>query len=389
MDPRAAQVPAFGQADLSNCEREPIHLAGSIQPHGALIVIEGLAGPIVQASANAKAFLNQSKEVHGRRLADLGGNLSSRVKSHLTPSLETLPVSFRCRVGTPERELDTLMHRFADGHIVVEFEEAGAPFDSSRQVDRALKAILGATSLRTLCDETARFFKEIAGYDRVMVYRFDDEGHGEVFAERRKPRLEPFPRQLVSRLRYSADRPPALRAQPGADRRRCRIQPGATGACATADHRRRTRHVALLSAQHVADPRPVPEEHGRRRNPRGLLDGRWPAMGSRLLPSLRAADGSLRHSRHLRTAGRGGRHPHFGAGELLARPVGTVRPPPRATHDGGDRATRRMARGAVRSIDRPAGAVEGDGRGTAVRRPGAHRRRRSGDPKPARDRQPG
>jgi chemotaxis family two-component system sensor kinase Cph1 len=30
--------PAFGQADLSNCEREPIHLAGSIQPNGALLV---------------------------------------------------------------------------------------------------------------------------------------------------------------------------------------------------------------------------------------------------------------------------------------------------------------------------------------------------------------
>ncbi len=84
------------------------------------------------------------------------------------------------------------MHRFPDGHTVIEFEAVGPVFDSSRQVDKALKSILGATSLRTLCDETARFFKEITGYDRVMVYRFDDEGHGEVFAERRKAKLEPF-----------------------------------------------------------------------------------------------------------------------------------------------------------------------------------------------------
>lgn len=191
MDPKTVQAPAFGKADLSNCEREPIHLAGSIQPHGALIVLDGVAGAIVQASANAKAFLNQSKEVRGRSLADLGGNIAQRINSHLTPSLDTLPVSFRCRVGAPERELDTLMHRVADC-IVVEFEAAGPAFDRSRQVDKALKAILGATSLRTLCDETARFFKDIAGYDRVMVYRFDDDGHGEVFAERRKSRLESF-----------------------------------------------------------------------------------------------------------------------------------------------------------------------------------------------------
>ena len=46
--------------------------------------------------------------------------------------------------------------------------------------------------LRTLCDETARVFKQLTGYDRVMVYRFDDDGHGEVFSERREPELEAF-----------------------------------------------------------------------------------------------------------------------------------------------------------------------------------------------------
>ena len=32
--------PAFGQADLTNCERELIHLAGSVQPHGVLLVLD-------------------------------------------------------------------------------------------------------------------------------------------------------------------------------------------------------------------------------------------------------------------------------------------------------------------------------------------------------------
>ena len=34
--------------------------------------------------------------------------------------------------------------------------------------------------------------RELTGYDRVMIYRFDDEGHGEVFSETRKPELEAF-----------------------------------------------------------------------------------------------------------------------------------------------------------------------------------------------------
>ena len=46
-------MPAFGQADLSNCEREQIHLAGSIQPHGALLFVREPEHVVIQASTNA------------------------------------------------------------------------------------------------------------------------------------------------------------------------------------------------------------------------------------------------------------------------------------------------------------------------------------------------
>ena len=54
--PKHALPPAFGQADLTNCEREQIHLAGSIQPHGALLVLGGPGHIIVQASVNAAGW---------------------------------------------------------------------------------------------------------------------------------------------------------------------------------------------------------------------------------------------------------------------------------------------------------------------------------------------
>ena len=74
MASRPLPPPAFGQADLSNCEREQIQLAGSIQPHGALLVVSEPDYVILQASANAAAFLNVSK-VLGTSLADLEGDL--------------------------------------------------------------------------------------------------------------------------------------------------------------------------------------------------------------------------------------------------------------------------------------------------------------------------
>jgi two-component system, chemotaxis family, sensor kinase Cph1 len=88
--------------------------------------------------------------------------------------------------------LDGLLHRPPEGGLIIELERAGPRVDLSQHVERALQVILGASSMRTLCDETAKLFEELTSYDRVMIYRFDDDGHGEVFSERRKAELEPY-----------------------------------------------------------------------------------------------------------------------------------------------------------------------------------------------------
>ena len=183
--------PAFGKADLSNCEREDIHLAGSIQPHGALLVVSEPDHRVIQASANASAFLNL-KQVIGLSLADLDGDLLIRILPHLDPTSQGMPIAVRCRIGSPITEFDGLLHRPPAGGLVIELERAGPSVDLSGQIARALDKIRTATSLRALCEETATLFKDRTGYDRVMVYRFDDEGHGEVYSERRKPELEAY-----------------------------------------------------------------------------------------------------------------------------------------------------------------------------------------------------
>jgi PAS domain S-box-containing protein len=185
-------MPAFGQADLSNCEREQIQLAGSIQPHGALLAVRESDKVVVQASANAAAFLELAEGVLGRPLDRIEGDLAQRIRPHLDDALQAIPIAVRCHIGRPARAFDGLLHRPHEGGLVIELERAGPPVDLARHVEQALDAVLGSSSLRTLCDETARLFKELTGYDRVMVYRFDDDGHGEVFSERREPQLEPY-----------------------------------------------------------------------------------------------------------------------------------------------------------------------------------------------------
>jgi hypothetical protein len=73
---RAAAEPAFGQADILNCEGERIHLSGMIQPHGALLVVREPDHVLVQASANAASILGLPA-VLGRKLRDLGGDIAS------------------------------------------------------------------------------------------------------------------------------------------------------------------------------------------------------------------------------------------------------------------------------------------------------------------------
>ena len=189
---RLDSAPAFGQADLSNCEREQIHLAGSIQPHGALLVVSEPDHKIIQVSDNIAEFLGLSQPVLGRYLHELPGNIAQRLQPHLSDNLADIARAVRCRVGEPLIECDGLLHRPPEGGLVIELERAGPSVHLSRHVESALHIIQNTSSLRSLCDETARLFRKLTGYDRVMVYRFDEQGHGEVFSEHREPELEAF-----------------------------------------------------------------------------------------------------------------------------------------------------------------------------------------------------
>jgi light-regulated signal transduction histidine kinase (bacteriophytochrome) len=185
-------MPAFGEATLSNCELEQIHLAGSIQPHGALLLVDEPRKLIVLASANAAGFLGYDRSLIGRSLDDLPGDLVERIGPHLSDAMDEMAVGVRCHIGRPARAFDGVMHRPKGGGLIIELEEAGPSVDTSSYPEDALQRILAANTLASLCDRTAEIFKDVTGYDRVMVYRFDEHGHGEVMAEAREPDLESY-----------------------------------------------------------------------------------------------------------------------------------------------------------------------------------------------------
>ena len=199
-----ASEPAFGQADLSNCERELIHLAGSVQPHGALLVLREPDLRVVQLSDNVADVLGLAPaELLDRPLAVLGDELAELVQRLRQPAVDLHePVALQCSAGPDRRRLEGGLHRLPGGGLVLELEpldrpaagmpaaEHLAPGVMSRALTDAVQRFAAAPTVGMLADAVVKVVRELTGYDRVLVYKFDPDGHGLVIAEARHPRLD-------------------------------------------------------------------------------------------------------------------------------------------------------------------------------------------------------
>ena len=76
--------------------------------------------------------------------------------------------------------------------VQVEMEPETADPHGDRMVSNAqtvIDGVRGARTLAALLDITATRIRQFTGYDRVMVYRFDADGHGQVAAESCDPEM--------------------------------------------------------------------------------------------------------------------------------------------------------------------------------------------------------
>lgn len=193
--------PAFGAADLTNCDRELIHIPGSIQPHGALLVLDTSAPRILQASANAREVLGfDTEEILGRSIEVLGGDLPAQVWTRVLAGVRATPRPLRGYIERDgvRRGFEAVLHRNESDAVILELEpvDLAAALTLARELPQRLPAAVrrlgAAATLDDLAREAVAIYRELAGYDRVMFYRFDPDGHGEVVAEAKEPHLEPY-----------------------------------------------------------------------------------------------------------------------------------------------------------------------------------------------------
>ena len=180
--------------DLDVCASEPIHIPGSIQPHGFLLIVDAVTMLVSQTAGEvaAKLGVGQPLGLHLRDVigAKAAGTVTSFVQSGRVGS------AFIGQITTTSGEVLDISAFRSGGVVGVELEPAAATAESALEVLGRLEAAVAAfercASLETLCDQAAVLFRELTGFDRVMIYRFGENDAGRVLAEARRPDMHAF-----------------------------------------------------------------------------------------------------------------------------------------------------------------------------------------------------
>lgn len=181
--------------NLTNCEFEPIHIPGSIQPHGFLLGINADSWKIDFCSGNIQDYISvDHKDVLNTTFKETFGEIQyNAFTDYIAKNL--LLSSHPLKMELLGNIFSCTLHKSNQTYIL----EA----EPSEQNSKKLADVYGQTSqflsymnathtLKELCEMVVKGTREITGYDRVMVYRFDKDYNGEVFAESVREDLEPF-----------------------------------------------------------------------------------------------------------------------------------------------------------------------------------------------------
>ncbi|MEJ2884725.1 ATP-binding protein [Pedobacter sp. GR22-6] len=184
--------------DLTNCDREPIHIPGKIQSHGFLLAVDALTYQISFASANVGDYLGlDGAALLDKNISDLNMLLAGDDDFDLKQLLKLGKLQGNFDIINPYKLMIGEVHYYliihrSEAHFVLEFEQATLQYDIQNIIGKSISEILSNKNLDGLLSRAAQEIKSMIEYDRIMIYKFKEDGHGEVVAEVKNEDLEPF-----------------------------------------------------------------------------------------------------------------------------------------------------------------------------------------------------
>ncbi|KAI3894274.1 hypothetical protein MKW92_044125 [Papaver armeniacum] len=180
-----------------------VQRGGYVQPFGCMIAAQENLFRVIAYSENASEMFDSESLVVGTDVRTLFTPSSS---SFLEKAFSSRNISFYnplwIHLKNSGKPVFTILHKIDVG-IVIDLEPARAGFpafsisgavQSQKLADKAilrLQALPGG-DIKTLCDTVVELVRELTGYDRVIVYKFHEDDHGEVVAESKRSELEPY-----------------------------------------------------------------------------------------------------------------------------------------------------------------------------------------------------
>ena len=184
----AVSPPSHVTADLTVCDREPIHLLGSIQPHGVLVAAAAGTMQISHVSENFEASVGlASSQVLGLNLESLlGDSAALAARQSLTNGAYSVTNVLDLTLSIPKHPRRSVLVHTHRGRVIVEFEKPSSPDEGGSTINNVQLLLAGlrrVSTVQQICDHAALELRKLTGYDRVLVYRFDPSGNGTVVAE--------------------------------------------------------------------------------------------------------------------------------------------------------------------------------------------------------------
>jgi light-regulated signal transduction histidine kinase (bacteriophytochrome)/CheY-like chemotaxis protein len=175
------------QVDLSTCDLEPIHIIGRIQSFGWLLSFSS-DWIINHVSLNCR-------DLFGRDPRDLLGVPAAeflapdaihdiRTRLQILGSAGAVERILEIDLLGDGRVFDLAVHSSGRSFVLeIEPHEGGKRRDYVAYVRPMIDRLRQSASIEKLCASAARHLRGLTGFDRVMVYRFESGGAGEVIAE--------------------------------------------------------------------------------------------------------------------------------------------------------------------------------------------------------------